>query len=157
MRVFDTGVASLANQATNWLNVGHLPQRMGSQHPNIAPYGDIFYTKDEKAIILAPGTEHQFQQLCRCLNIPELIEEPKFQSKALRLANREQLNFHLNKAFLHFGLKEILERCDEKGVPVAPINNLEALFNLPAAQQLILEEKLNDGTMSKRVKTAIFK
>src|SRR5690606_4167760 len=46
--LFGSAIASLANQASNWLMAGHIPQRMGSAHPNIAPYGDVFYTNDDK-------------------------------------------------------------------------------------------------------------
>jgi len=41
-------------------------------------------------------------------------------------------------------------------VPLAPIRNLAQLFEMPAAQALILEEELPDGKISKRVKTAVF-
>jgi crotonobetainyl-CoA:carnitine CoA-transferase CaiB-like acyl-CoA transferase len=41
MSLYECALASLANQATNWLMEGHIPQPMGTQHPNIAPYGDM--------------------------------------------------------------------------------------------------------------------
>ncbi|MEM9820162.1 MAG: CoA transferase [Bacteroidota bacterium] len=154
--LFDTGVASLANQATNWLNAQHLPQRMGSRHPNIAPYGEIFYTQDKQAVILAPGTEVQFRQLCHCLDRPEILAMDDFRSNALRLSNRDQLNKLLQPAFQRIRLQELLKRTEKRGVPVAPIRNLAQLFELPEAQALILEETLPDGSKSKRVKTAIF-
>lgn len=154
--LFDTGVASLANQATNWLNVKHLPKRMGSRHPNIAPYGEIFYTKDKKPVILAPGTEQQFRNLCDCLNLPELKNDPAFQTNALRLTNRIILNESLKLGFLEVKLDDILKRCHQEKVPIAPINNLAELFEMPMAQKLVLEEQLSDGTISKRVKTKVF-
>jgi crotonobetainyl-CoA:carnitine CoA-transferase CaiB-like acyl-CoA transferase len=46
--LIQTAVASLTNQATNWLIAGKLPSRQGSAHPNIAPYGESFLTKDGK-------------------------------------------------------------------------------------------------------------
>ena len=80
--LFDTGVASLANQASNWLNLGVLPKRKGSQHPNIAPYGDIFYTQDEQAIILGTGTQKQFEGLCKILNLEKLTNDQRFETNA---------------------------------------------------------------------------
>ena len=53
--LFKAGVSSLANQATNWLVGRAIPQRMGSDHPNIVPYGTIFKTADGKEIVLAHG------------------------------------------------------------------------------------------------------
>ncbi|MFT4600154.1 MAG: crotonobetainyl-CoA:carnitine CoA-transferase CaiB-like acyl-CoA transferase, partial [Arenicella sp.] len=54
--LFDAALASLANQATNYLIAGHVAQPMGSKHPNIAPYGELFKTKDERLITFAIGS-----------------------------------------------------------------------------------------------------
>ena len=40
--LFDAAIASLANQASNWLMTGENPQPIGSLHPTIAPYGELF-------------------------------------------------------------------------------------------------------------------
>lgn len=155
--LFDTGVASLANQATNWLNVGQIPQRKGSQHPNIAPYGDIFYTKDKKPLIVAPGTTKQFERLCKVLEKPEIAQDHRFLTNALRLENRASLVSQLQEGFQQFEKEELLQRFERAKVPVSPIRNLKEVFKIPTAEDLILEEELEDGTVSKRVRTAIFK
>lgn len=155
--LFDSGVASLANQASNWLNVGHLPQRMGSQHPNIAPYGEIFYTNDEKALILAVGTEQQFQDLCKIIGLPLLWEDDLFKTNTLRLSNRAMLIQILAKAFRQYFAEELLQKCHEKQVPIAPILNLQEVFDLQSAKELVLEEAHDERTVSKRVKTVVFK
>jgi crotonobetainyl-CoA:carnitine CoA-transferase CaiB-like acyl-CoA transferase len=67
--LFDTAIASLANQATNWLIAHHLPTAQGSLHPNIAPYGEIFTTKDNHQITFAIGSDKQFKHLCEILNL----------------------------------------------------------------------------------------
>lgn len=154
--LFDAGIASLANQATNWLNAGHLPQRMGSQHPNIAPYGEIFFTKDGRSLILATGTEEQFRELCEIIHLPELPEDERFKTNTLRLANRTALNEALAPAFLKMNADEVLDRCHQLQVPVAPIRNLQEVFDLPAARDLILEETHPDGSVSRRVRTVVF-
>ncbi|MCC6727284.1 MAG: CoA transferase, partial [Saprospiraceae bacterium] len=155
--LFDSGVASLANQATNWLNLQHLPQRMGSRHPNIAPYGEVFSTKDDKMLIVSAGTEQQFKALCHLLDAPQIAENERFATNALRLEHRDELASQLQAAFRCFTAEVILERCQAASVPVAPIRNLQEVFELPAAQDLVLEEKTVAGGVSKRVRTAIFK
>lgn len=155
--LFDAAVASLANQASNWLNTGVNPQRMGSKHPNIAPYGDIFFSADNHAIILAVGTEQQFEQLCNCLEVSGLIDNPLFKTNKQRVNNREALIAALTPAFGRFKASYILERLQIHHVPAAPINDLEKVFQLPAAQKLILSEKLAEGIEGKCVKTVIFK
>ena len=155
--LFDTGVASLANQAANWLNIAHLPQRMGSRHPNIAPYGEVFFTKDERQLIVSTGTEQQFRALCQLLAAPQLGEDERFLTNALRLQHRDALAEALQAAFHHFDAAEILEQCHAAQVPVAPIRNLAEVFELPAAKALILEEIMPNGRVSRRVRSVVFK
>ncbi|MEZ4894975.1 MAG: CoA transferase [Saprospiraceae bacterium] len=50
--LMESALASLVNQASNYLMTGHIPQRMGSKHPNIAPYGDVYACKDGSQILL---------------------------------------------------------------------------------------------------------
>jgi crotonobetainyl-CoA:carnitine CoA-transferase CaiB-like acyl-CoA transferase len=135
---------------------GHIPQRMGAAHPNISPYGDIFYTKDNKLITLAVGTEKQFKALCECLNKPLLSEDNRFKTNVLRVKNREQLKAELSKLIVLFYRKHLNEIFENKGVPAGNINNMKEVFELPESKNMILEEKMHDGKMSKRVRTVAF-
>ncbi|HFA50106.1 MAG TPA: CoA transferase [Bacteroidetes bacterium] len=147
-----SAIASLANQASNWLNTGHIPQRMGTQHPNISPYGDIFLTKDKKEIILAVGTEKQFAELCDILNLKEIKSDKRFSKNINRLKYRNELIEILEKAFLNFNQKELLEKFDAKKVPAGTIRNMQQVFDLPEAKEMVLENK--DG--NKCVRTIAF-
>lgn len=155
--LFDTGVASLANQAANWLNAGHLPQRMGSRHPNIAPYGEIVYSQDNKPLMISTGTEKHFRLLCDVLGLPELPEDERFKTNTARLSNRNNLNEALSRAFRRFDAAVLLAECERNQIPVVPVRDLAEVFELPAARALVLEEKEQDGSVSKRVRTAVFK
>lgn len=153
--LFESAVASLANQATNWLMEGAIPQRMGTRHPNIAPYGDVYRTRDQKAIVLAVGTEKQFRQLCQVLDVPQLASDPKYANNLTRVQNRESLNSHLQNAIFQWDKNTLLDTLEAAYVPAAGINNMEEVFELAEAKKMILEEEMEDGSISKRVKTAI--
>ncbi|MDX5404626.1 MAG: CoA transferase, partial [Bacteroidota bacterium] len=60
----ESALASLANQASNYLMCGNIPGPMGTAHPNIAPYGEIFRCRDDHPLLLAVGSDVQFQKLC---------------------------------------------------------------------------------------------
>ncbi len=154
--LFDAAIASLANQATNWLMAGHIPQRMGCMHPNIAPYGDIFESKDKKAIILAVGTERQFQQLCKVLGAEELTKDDRFAINVERVNNRVVLAKTLAPYIIEHNRDELLSQLAIANVPAGGIRNMQEVFELPRANELILEEKRLDGSQSKRVKTVAF-
>jgi len=132
--LFDTAVASLANQATNWLIAHHLPSTQGSLHPNIAPYGEIFTTKDHHQITFAIGSDKQFKQLCDILNI-EITSS--YQSNQLRITNRQTLFEVLNKRIQTFNFDIIFNECLKHDVPIGKIRNLKEVFELPEAKSLI--------------------
>jgi len=155
--LFDASVAALTNQASNWLNAGVLPERLGSQHPHIAPYGDIFITRDGKQVILGTGTQKQFENLCDILALESIKKDVRFSTNSLRLKNRVALNKFLKDAFSKVDFNPLKKFCADKKVTIAPINNMEQVFDMPAAQQLILTEENVDGPEAKSVRSAIFK
>ncbi|MFB6098372.1 MAG: CoA transferase [Salinibacter sp.] len=85
-------MSGLANQATNWLVADHSPQRMGSAHPNIAPYGTPYPTADDTAIVLVVSTDRQFAALCDVLQVPDLAEHPDFSIDEVRIPHRDALD-----------------------------------------------------------------
>lgn len=96
--LMDAAIASLVNQAANVLIGKKEPGPQGMLHPNIAPYGEILETKDQKKIVLACGTQKQFAELCSILNLPHLISDPRFENNEKRVKNRKALYRSLYRA-----------------------------------------------------------
>lgn len=117
--LWDSALASLANQATAFLMEHHVPQPMGSEHPSLFPYGTSLECADE-TIFLAVGTDRQFDQLCQALEAPELIS--RFATNAKRVQQREVLRQELTqRARSHRGL---LEQLWSRGVPAGRLQGL---------------------------------
>lgn len=87
--LFDVAVASLANQALNFLVGGSAPHRLGNAHPNIVPY-QAFETSDGH-LILAVGNDAQFARFCRLAEMPELADDARYATNRERVAHRETL------------------------------------------------------------------
>jgi len=132
--LFDTAIASLANQATNWLIANHLPTAQGSLHPNIAPYGEIFISKDNHQITFAIGSDKQFIQLCEILNLQVIAE---YSTNQLRVENRFSLFDFLNERIKQLDFETLFNNCLKHDIPIGKIRNLKEVFDLPEAQQLI--------------------
>ncbi len=139
--LFDVAVASLVNQATNWLVAKQLPKPTGSLHPNIAPYGEIFKTKDGHTVTFAIGSDIQFTKLCALLHILEVSGDKDYLTNQLRVQNRKQLFSILNKEVCKQTLAYLQKECTKHGVPFAKIRNLKEVFELPEAKKLI--KKIN--------------
>jgi crotonobetainyl-CoA:carnitine CoA-transferase CaiB-like acyl-CoA transferase len=137
------GLASLYNQATNQLMAGHTPGLMGSRHPNIAPYGDMFRTADGKLMVTAIGDDRQFERFCRLLEI-DLAEQPEFATNQLRLKHREALCEALQVAIAQHDREELIGQCIKQDIPVGAVRSLDEVLRQPMAQSMIREERIED-------------
>ncbi|TVR73254.1 MAG: CoA transferase [Marinilabiliales bacterium] len=142
-----SGVASLANQATNWLVGRSIPRRMGSDHPNIVPYGTIFSTADGKEIVLAVGTDKQFGELCRLLGRPEMAYDERFVKNYNRVVNSEELKRVLQELIGGYERKEILELLESRRVPAGGVFNMKEVFETPEAASMLIEAPFNSGSI----------
>ncbi len=135
--LFDSAIASLANQATNWLIAHELPKAMGSIHPNIAPYGELFETKDNQLVTFAIGSNKQFKALCELIEFPGLAGDPKYATNHLRVNNRTQLYAVLYDYIKQYSFKDLYRLCLELEIPVGKIRNLKEVFELPEAKHML--------------------
>lgn len=155
--LFDAAIASLANQASNWLMAGYDPQPSGSLHPNIAPYGECFLTKDQKRIVLAVGSDQQFASLCKLLQLDQLITHADFSSNPQRVKNRAELFPFLQKKFSEHGSTELMKMFIAKNVPAGQIRSIKEVFENGALDDQILRSQGPEKQAEKRVKSVVFK
>ncbi len=126
LALLDVQVATLANQAMNYLVGGTPPGRLGNAHPNIVPY-EAFATADGH-IIVAVGNDGQFARFCELAGAPELAVNPAFATNALRVGSREDLVPLVAALMLEHDSQWWLENLSAHGVPCGPINTLDQVF-----------------------------
>lgn len=154
--LYNAAICSLANQASNYLMGNHIPQRIGSLHPNIAPYGEIFDTKDNQSVTFAIGSAQHFEKLCTFLGLTELLNNKLFSSNQNRVVNREKLFEILQEKIVQFTADEVLEAMLKVHVPAGKIKDLKAVFEDEKAKDLVRKETIN-GIETKRVTAIGFK
>lgn len=136
--LIQSAVASLANQASNYLVAGRVPGKQGSAHPNIAPYGDVFSTRDGKEILLAIGTDRQFIQLCKLLKISHNFEDFPFKTNVDRVQNRVSLNRILQQAIGETDHIPLMEALRIAKIPAGTIRNVEEVMATPHVSGLMV-------------------
>lgn len=149
------GIASLVNQATNYLMAGHDAERMGSLHPNIAPYGEIFYGSDNKGIVLAVGSDKQFKTLCSILNAQILTREEKFANNQNRVIHRQELSDLLQSYFTMKKRDEWMDLLIMHQIPAGAIRRISEVMESNVAKTMILEEEIQ-GVYTKRIASVGF-
>lgn len=153
--LYDAAVCSLINQASVFLMEQKIPQRIGSKHPNIAPYGEFFITKDTATITFAIGSDQQFKKLLSYLELDEIAKDERFSGNQNRVKNRVVLASLLEKKIKVLNSSEILNWALEQHVPCGKIKSLDEVFLEPKAQQLIREENIA-GKVTRRVTSIAF-
>ncbi|WP_166774263.1 CaiB/BaiF CoA-transferase family protein [Xanthomonas sp. CFBP 8151] len=132
LALLDVQVASLANQASNYLVGGQVPERMGNAHPNIVPYQEL--PTADGYIVITVGNDVQFTKLCDLLGHPEWALDPRFASNPQRVLHRHELIALLCMATVARTTSAWLEAMEAAGVPCGPVNTLDRVFADPQVQ-----------------------
>jgi crotonobetainyl-CoA:carnitine CoA-transferase CaiB-like acyl-CoA transferase len=127
--MLDVMVASLANQAMNYLISGKVPKRYGNRHPNIQPQ-DVFASRNGH-IALAVGNDGQFAKFCAAIGRPELARDERFATNAARVRNESILTPLIADLIGQRDTAAWLDLFEAAGVPCGPINTLPDLFKDP--------------------------
>lgn len=138
--LLDSQAAMLANQASNWLNSGVTPQRMGNHHPSIVPY-QVFAAQDGHVIINC-GNDGQFERLCAALGDPALSSDVRFADNEARCAHRGELERIINMHLSTLRVAEAIPLFESVNVPCGPINDIPTMFDDPQVKARDVEVKL---------------
>jgi crotonobetainyl-CoA:carnitine CoA-transferase CaiB-like acyl-CoA transferase len=134
----ENSAAALVNVAQAFLLTKKEPKRLGTAHPQIVPY-QAFPTADG-LLMIAVGTDEQFQALCAALGRPELSSDPRFATNPARVQNREILLQILTEILRTRPRKEWEQELKRAGVPAGPVNSFSELFGDPGLVGRILME-----------------
>ena len=129
LSLFESTIAWLANQGQNYLVTGEPPVRRGNRHPSIVPY-ETFRTADG-TIAVGVGSERQWRRFCAAMDLADLADGLGFATNAERVEHREALHAILARRFAERPSAEWIAALTEARVPVAPINDLAAVFADP--------------------------
>ena len=103
--LFKTALSALANQATNYLMNGLIPEPMGTLHPNISPYGDVFKDVEHHKFMIAVGSDAQFEKLWETLGL-DVEKLSIFEINKNRVKGRKNLFDLLQKEFSNLKYEE---------------------------------------------------
>jgi CoA:oxalate CoA-transferase len=128
-----------------------VPNRTGDSHPSLAPF-ESFNAEDGK-IVIAAGNDQLFMLAAEALNSPELAMNPLFLSNDLRCQNRPAMVKAIEAITKTQPIQHWIDALNEAGVPCAPINTIDKLFDHPQllARDMIIKVQGKNG---KSFKTA---
>jgi len=115
--------------------------RYGSGHPNLVPY-QAFHARDGW-IFLAVWKDATWRPFCKEVGRPDLADDPRFATRADRLANRKELSALLEVAIAGRTVEEWMAALEPVDVLCAPVNDYAQLVRHPAvrATGMIVEQE----------------
>jgi crotonobetainyl-CoA:carnitine CoA-transferase CaiB-like acyl-CoA transferase len=128
-----------AYHTSNYLLTGAVPGRLGNRHPNLAPY-ETFEAADGP-VILGVGSEGLWREFCRSLGEPELADDSRFRTNALRVSNYDALRAHLAPRLAARKVAEWLSTWEEAGIPCGRVRTVAEALDNPqvVARGLLIE------------------
>jgi len=146
LSLYETALALLPYQLTNYLATGDIPGREGTAFPLIAPY-QVFRTQDGELMIVA-GNDRLFRALGEVVGLPGLADDARFATNPLLVANRTDL-IPLLEQRLELERSAVgLDRLREAGVPVASVQDVAQVAESEQTRALgILQELAGFSTV----------
>ena len=132
--LLETGLSWAGSKIDALMNQGEAPPRHRTGHPDFAPY-EAFDAADGPFLICV-GNDRLFVKLCRALEQPGWLEDPRYLTNRTRLQHRAELGAALN-ARLATGIRaEWIALLEAAGVPCSPIHQLSEALAQPQVQAL---------------------
>lgn len=126
---------SLFDAIADWMTVpllhhdyaGAAPERVGLNHPSIAPYG-AYALGDGKEMVFSIQNEREWRTFCtQVLGDAALADDPRFVSNPLRVANRPALDAALDTVFRTLTREQALARLARAGIAYGSLNTVADL------------------------------
>jgi CoA:oxalate CoA-transferase len=118
------GLVSLMTYRAQYCLMGkEIPEPVGSGHVSAVPIR-AFKARDGKYLTIDAAQDKFFQNVCAVLGIVETGKDPRFNSVAARLKNRNALFEILEKRFLEKDRDEWVDLLIKGDVPVGPVNDV---------------------------------
>ena len=143
--MYDCQLAILENAIARLTATGADPEPLGTRHPTITPF-QAFRAADG-LMVIAAGNDSLFRDLCAAIGAPDLAEDPRFRSNALRTAHARALEAELEARLRARPVAFWLARLEEAGVPAGPVCRVSEAIASPQAEArgMLVETVLASG------------
>ncbi|HVF63084.1 MAG TPA: CoA transferase [Casimicrobiaceae bacterium] len=137
--LFDTAVGFLGYILQGFWKTGQEPERPGSSHDSLCPY-EVFPTLD-KAVLLGVANDSLWRKFCAIAGAPQLADDPRFTTNALRVANRQETVASVRALLATRGRDAWIRACGDAGIPCSPVHTLGEMAAHPhtTASGLLLD------------------
>ncbi|MCG8670051.1 MAG: CoA transferase [Pseudomonadales bacterium] len=137
---------SLFDGMADWMSVpllhheygGRAPERVGLNHPSIAPYG-AYTAKDGSQVVLSIQNEREWLSFCEhVLQQPQIAHHELYHHNEIRVENREALNKEIDAVFQTLTKQEMVDRLEAAKVAFGLLNQVADLSQHPQLRRTVI-------------------
>jgi len=103
----------------------------GNRDPYAAPHGAYPCIGEDKWCVIAVYTDEEWQTFCRIIGQPELVEDSRFATLALRKENEDELNRLVGEWTIKLSAKDVMTCLQQSGVAAGVVETAEDMHNDP--------------------------
>lgn len=130
MSMLDASLVMMASVVNPLVISGTEPMRTGNRGFSLAPTADTFETKDEP-ITIGAVQQNQYERLCKALDRPDLIADPRFVDGDSRIRHDAALQVELAATFKTRTALEWERILSDAGVPAGAVRPVRDVLDLP--------------------------
>jgi len=138
---------SLFDSLADWMTVpllhfdygGKAPERVGLNHPTLAPYG-AYRCRNEQLVIFSIQNEREWIRFCATvLQQPGLAEDPRFHDNKARCAHRDALDESIDAVLSALPRPDVIERLAGAGIAYGALNDVADFSAHPQLRRMTVE------------------
>ena len=148
--LYENVVYLMGQHMAQTATTGEAPPPMSVRVSAWAVY-DIVEAKNKEQIFIGVVSDSQWKSFCQSFGLVDFIEDKDMDINSGRVEKRDIIIPKLQELFKTFTKKELMEKLDQTGLPFAPINKPEDLFDDPHLNESggLLKIEIPDGGSTK--------
>ena len=148
--LYENVVYLMGQHMAQTATTGEAPPPMSVRVSAWAVY-DIFEAKNKEQIFIGVVSDSQWKSFCQSFGLVDFIEDKDMDINSGRVEKRDIIIPKLQELFKTFTKKELMEQLDQTGLPFAPINKPQDLFDDPHLNESggLLKIETPDGGSTK--------
>ncbi|WP_208512194.1 CoA transferase [Variovorax paradoxus] len=124
--LFDSALAFSIWDISEYWGTGREPEQLGTANRMSAPYQAM--KAADGHFVMGATNQKLWQTLCATLERPDLLDDARFATVSLRLANRHALIESLERSFAEQSCEHWIDRLLAVGIPAGPILSYPEAF-----------------------------
>ncbi|MFZ9395045.1 MAG: CaiB/BaiF CoA transferase family protein [Erythrobacter sp.] len=137
--IYEAVLAMMESTVPEYTVAGHIRERTGSILPKVAP-SNVYPTKDG-SVLVAGNQDSVWKRMAAMMGVPELGDDPRYNSHMARGERQAELDDLIGQWTSRFTSQEVLDKCEEFGVPAGNIYRAPEMLADPhfAAREAIID------------------